>query len=535
MNKTDQLFATAQKSMSSGNYSQAINILNNLLSPDSGKVSHLMMRGEAYLRSEQFDAALADYAKVVEIDNKNITALNNFAVALIRCNKQNNAKEILEYVLEIEPSNFDAHINLGNVLQTQYKSQEALQIALRAIAINPGSAIAYNNLGTALGDLNHIEEAREAYLTANAIDPNYVSTYINLAQIEEKLENREQAKNLYEQALQLKNLTHYESDLIKYYLAYSYLFFGELEKGWHHYDYGFGPLLPIGALRSLRKFSQPKWSGEPLNGRKLLIWREQGLGDEIDFSTCLIDLAELGGEVILETDIRLIKTYQRTFKNFLIREQMEGADNYPLINDFDVHCPIGSLPCIFRKSIGNFQNKTNLFSPDAAIKEQFQQLLLPYKEYILVGISWRSGKLSVLRNLNYTALVDWKELLGKPNVKFVNLQYGDCESELLEIEKNLGIEILRWQDLDLKNNLEAVIALCSCLDCVVSVGTAVSSIAPAVGCHTFLLAKRSWIMLGQEDRYPWYNCVTPLLASKNEHIAKKIELVYDLIIKRIKK
>ncbi|MEY3265046.1 MAG: hypothetical protein RL717_2523, partial [Pseudomonadota bacterium] len=75
-------------------------------------MSYLMLRGEAHLRIENYEAGLIDYAKIVEADNKNVIALVNFAAALIRCNKQNDAKEILEYTLDLAPDNFDAHINL---------------------------------------------------------------------------------------------------------------------------------------------------------------------------------------------------------------------------------------------------------------------------------------------------------------------------------------------------------------------------------------------------------------------------------------
>jgi len=65
--------------------------------------------------------------------------------------------------------------------------------------------------------------------------------------------------------------------------------------------------------------------------------------------------------------------------------------------------------------------------------------LEPFNEKILVGISWRGGKLSANRNLNYTGLVDWGDLLTDKKIQFVNLQYGECESELIEAENKFGI------------------------------------------------------------------------------------------------
>jgi ADP-heptose:LPS heptosyltransferase len=134
-----------------------------------------------------------------------------------------------------------------------------------------------------------------------------------------------------------------------------------------------------------------------------------------------------------------------------------------------------------------------------------------------------------MRNDHYTVLSDWRDILSQPDLQFINLQYGEPEDELLEMELALGIQILRWPDIDLKNDLESVLALCSCLDSVISVGTAVSSLAPAVGTPTLLLTKQNWIMLGEDRFYPWHQNVKPLVASKGELVASKLKEVLQHI------
>lgn len=525
MNMSSKLEKKAEKSIASGHFNDAISHLDVLLNQFPDDLKYLMMRGEAHLRLENHEAGLVDYAKVVEADPQNKTALINFAVALIRCNKQNDAKDILEYILELDPNNFDAHINLCNIYQTLGKSEQSLQHALKAIQLKPGSFIAYNNLGTALSDLNMANEAREAYITANLINPKYVATIINLAQLEIKNSNHMRGIQLYEDALNLKNISSNEKELVKYYLGYAYLYIGNLSRGWDLYENGFGSLLPAAARRSNRKFLEPQWNGENLGEKTLLIWREQGLGDEIEFSTCLHDVAELGLNVILECEARLVNIFKRTFPAFTVRTELVGADYYHLKNDFDFHCPVGSLPRIFRRSIESFEKPvTPLVLLESSVSK-FKHRLSTYSGRTLVGICWRSGLFSVLRNLNYTALLDWKDLLSQQDFQFVNLQYGDCEKELIEIEDALGIKILRWSDLDLKNDLENVLGLIKNLDAVVTVGTAVSSLAASCEVPTFLLSHQSWLMLGQTEKYPWYKCVVPLITGKDEHLAAKIKLI----------
>jgi tetratricopeptide (TPR) repeat protein len=531
MSNENKTIKKIQKAMATANFAVAIESLDSLLKANPNSLDLLMTRGEAYLRSENFEAALIDLAKVVEADNKNIIALVNFSVALIRCNMQNDAKPVLEYVLELDPKNFDAHINLCNIYQSLGKSEECLKLSIRAIEIRPKSVIGYNNLGTAFGDLNMVQEARDAFSIGYAIDPTYIPTVINLAQLEVKLDNHHEATKLYEKMLGLKNISPSELELVKYYLAYCYLNIGNISKGWDNYEYGFGSLLPVAALRSRRKFNQPKWNGEALENKTLLIWREQGLGDEIEFATCLTDVCEAGVKVILECDHRLVELYKRTFPSFTVRAESIGDDFYPGTQDFDVQCPVGSLPRIYRRDLVSFDRAVKPIKILDNSIEEFKTKLSFFRGKKLVGICWRSGIFSIGRNLNYTALLDWKELLSQQDFQFVNLQYGDCENELIEIEAALGIKILRWPDLDLKNDLENVLALIKNLDAVVTVGTAVSSLAGACDIPTYLLAKSGWMMLGQTDRYPWYSCVTPLLAAKDEHLAEMIPQIPELIRK----
>jgi len=307
------------------------------------------------------------------------------------------------------------------------------------------------------------------------------------------------------------------------------LYLGEISKGWDYYEYGNGALLPVTALRSRRKFTQPQWNGEKLVDKTLLIWREQGLGDEIEFATCLTDVCEAGVKVLLECDPRLVNIYKRTFPTFHVRAESVRDDFYPSYGDFDVHCSVGSLPKLFRRDLTKFNRS---ITPLSILNENvmtFQNRLAGYKNKKLIGICWRSGVFSISRNLNYTALVDWRELLSCNDFQFVNLQYGECESELLEIEQLLGIKILRWQDLDLKNDLENVLALIKNLDAVVTVGTAVSSLAASCNVPTFVLLKQSWLMLGQLNNYPWYGCFVPIVSDNYTHVAEKINIIPELI------
>ena len=523
----------AQQYLRDGYYSKAIEILDKYLKNSPTDYSGLMLRGEAFLRNEQFELALIDYAKIVESDNKNILALNNFSLALIRCNKPNEAKEIIQYVHELEPDNFAGFINLGNIHQALGEHHEAVNSAMRAVEINPKSPVAYLNLGSALGSLGQTEASKQAILMASYLNPKDVITKINIAQMEEKLGNYYEAKLMYEGILNLKNISPLESNLVKYYLSYTYLYLGELAKAWSYYDYGFAGILPNNAIRSPRKFNQPQWNGNFAESKTILIWREQGLGDEILFSSCLNDVHELDLNIIFECDPRLVDIFQRTYPKFTVRRELFQEDFYSPHNDFELHIALGSLPKYFRNNIKDFERKPTIWKPLLEYVNVVRGKLQPYRNKRLIGICWRSSLLSVDRNLNYTVLRDWEALLCNPSYQFVNLLHGDCEAEISEVEQLFGIHILRWKDIDLKNDLETVLALVTELDFVVSIGSAVSVIAAAGGVKTSVLVQESWVQLGHPEKYHWFPNVVPFVAKVNEHVGINIGKLANYISENI--
>jgi len=523
MAKNNKLFQKVNKALSSGQFIKAINGLQKLLEDSPLHIEYLLLMGEALMRNEQFAEAVVYFAKVVELEKNNIRALNNFGAALLRNRRLEEAKEILLYALDIDPENIDLYTNLGSVYQNLLLPEKSLEAAFKVVELNPSWYMAYNNLGCALGDLMRLDDAREAYITANLLNPKFLPTILNLAQLEVKLGNHSRGVELYESALKLTNLTNGEQELIKYYLSHSYLYFGNLTQGWIYYDFGFSDMLPTGAYRSQRKFSQPLWKGNLNEQKTVLIWREQGIGDELLFGTCLEDVHNSNLNIILECDPRLIDIYQRTFPKFRVRGESIDSQFRSQYADFEFHIPIGSLPRYFRSNIKDFDKPPKLFIPKIQQTEFISEKLKPYRDKILVGICWRSGRLSIERNLNYTSLRDWGSLLADPRYQFVNLFHEDCENEILEVEQLHNIRILRWNDINLKNDLETVLALVSQLDCVVSVGTAVSIIAASSGANTLVLMQRSWVLLGQENKYPWFPNVHPFVVETNQHVGANID------------
>jgi ADP-heptose:LPS heptosyltransferase len=170
-----------------------------------------------------------------------------------------------------------------------------------------------------------------------------------------------------------------------------------------------------------------------------------------------------------------------------------------------------------------------LLNPDPADVAKFAGRLAEYQGKKLIGICWRSHKLSATRNKKYTALEDWRSVLSIPGALFVNLQYGECEEEIQQIESELGIRILRWPDLDLMNDFCGVAALIKNLDLVVSISSAVVPLAGAVGTQTISMTRQNWVLLGETNTYPWFPSVKPVVVPHVEAMAAALPVVEERV------
>ena len=498
-----QIISLSNKAMESGQFLKAITYLSDLIKKESNNLDLLKARSDAYIQTDQFVLALNDLAKLVEAEPNNHISLLNFGVSLLRCNKTTEALEIFLHLLELDPKNFGAHLNLCEVYQRLDRPSDQLSVAVKAVAINPQNAMAYVNLGSALGDLKMFAESREAFLTAIALDPCNFNANVNIAMNDLNLGNYYESIASLEKLLNSGSLSVYEEAFIRWTISSAYLQTGQLEKGWLNYEYGFGLVLGPKGGRSLEKFPEPKWRGQDLSGKTLIVLREQGLGDEILFSTMYSELEELNTNIIVQCDARLIDIFQRTYTklNFVPESvQLQISDESKVFR-----MAAGSLMGFFRKKITDFNRPIKFLLPDQNMVLNLKNRLSAYKNKKLVGICWRSGKLLASRNDFYSVLTDWGDLLRNPKLQFVSLQYGDCENEILDAEEKFGIKIIRWPDIDLKNDLEHVFALIKNLDAVVSVTSAPAPMAGAVGTKTYILSSRyDWVFLGEKKNYPWF-------------------------------
>ena len=284
-------------------------------------------------------------------------------------------------------------------------------------------------------------------------------------------------------------------------LGYTLLNCGRLQEGLDEYEWRWGTpkLLP-----QKRNFLQSMWDGkQSLNGKRILLWCEQGIGDTITWSSRLPLIVSQAKHCILECQPKLVPLLKRSFPNITVKAEDRSVDLHR--DDFDLHLPMGSLYKNFIQEISITDKSDAYLIPDPDRVDYWRNRLSSLGTGPFIGISWKSSNLAPERLPHYATISDLSPVLRTPNVTFINLQYVSFEEDLNKISNELGIEVHNFDDLDHYNDIDDVAALCLSLDLVVSTKTTVPFISAGVGTSTKLA---NW------KQSPWNNVLSNLNGPK---------------------
>lgn len=416
--------------------------------------------------------------------------------ALVRHNTL--ARSLFERVLASSPDMLAALINLGSIVGELGETQEAVDILSRAIELYPASADAYGSLGKVLARTILFDDALACFERSIALNPDIPRTWNNYGALLETLGRHEDALHAQQQALTLDP----ESDAARWNIARALLTCGHLEAGWDMFGFGFacGQRLPY------RPFPGLIWNGEDLKDKTIMVWREQGLGDDLIFSTCYADLIARAGHVIIETAERLVPLYRRTWPQATVRAESwtsTGLGNYPDV-DFDVTAPAGMIASHLRRGLDTFPARVHALVPDPARVAECRAWLETLGPGPKIGIAWTSRAVDDIRALNYTKLAEWKDLFATEGLSVVNLQYTNVDEEADAFHRDFGLTLHRMPGLDLFSDIEGAAALSACLDAAVAPPSFPAVLAAALDVPTFYYgAPRSWSKLGT-PHLPWF-------------------------------
>ena len=459
--------------------------------------------GLLHLKQEELEDASDCFAMAVHFRPEFAEALYHLALTSQRRSDPAAAAGYLERALALRPDYADAHNALGAVSLELGDISRAVAQFERAVTLNPHDAKAHSNLGYVLfRDLGEYERGAGHVARALELDPHDANAWCNHSMVLSQQGRLDEAISICDQLLAAQPQMH-EARLNR---GLARLKQGRFAEGWR--DYEARKLTRSNYIP--RPFGFPEWQGESLTGKTVLVYAEQGLGDEIMFASCVPELLAQAGRCLIECTPRLEALMRRSFPGARVHGGAQNdADLGWLAEHAPVHCQvaIGSLPGFFRRHAADFPVHRGYLRADDRRVARWQARLAALGPGLKAGISWRGGMISTRRGLRSTQLAEWLPLLRQPACHFVSLQYGDCAAEVAALAREHGVTVHHWQqgieDLD-----ETAALLCA-LDLVVSVQTAVVHLSGALGRPTWvaLPAAPEWRYLHEGTTMPWYPSV----------------------------
>ena len=411
-------------------------------------------RGNALAKLGRFDDALQVYAQVLAASPGNLDAAHNRASVLLAAGRYGEAIEDCGRVLGAVPNHLPSLIARANALRHLNRHEEALGDCARALQLSPGNIDALMFRCLALRGLNRLDEALSCSRQVQALAPGLAA-----AQFQEAL---------------------------------CHLTMGQLTMGWPGYE---ARWKTEEAAAYRRDFAQPLWLGDtPLAGKTLLIHAEQGLGDAIQFVRYAALAQAAGARVVLEVPASLIR---------LFRAQNAGCQvvsrGKPL-PDFDIHCPMLSLPLAFRTTLSSIPFTRGYLRSDPALTSTWGVRLGTQKR-LRVGVVWAGHRAHGNNQNRSMALEQFEKLLGA-DADFFSLSKDVSPQDRARLQARGGIRLCGDDFEDFADTA----ALVSHLDLVISVDTAVAHLAGAMGVPVWLLLPFSpdWRWLLDRSDSPWY-------------------------------
>jgi tetratricopeptide (TPR) repeat protein len=424
------------------------------------------------------------------------------------------AAQLFRHFLDLHPELPDGGNNLACVLRDQHKYGEAVDLLKATLAQHPENPMMWNTLGSVLRERGETETSIIFFEEALRLDPHFAKARYNRGNARAVLGDAGGGLGDVEGAL-AHALSPDEKAMMGMARSTMLVCNGRLDEGWDAYEVRFDP-----AFSGVTFFSsnRPRWEpGCDLAGKTLLLFAEQGLGDEVLFASMIPDLlADLGpeGRLYVAVEPRLVDLFQRSFPQASVTahatydvdaKSWRLAPGVPDQSDIDLWAPMGSLLRQYRRKLAAFPDRPRGYLvADPARVAHWREVLKTAPAGPKVGILWKSMKLEGTRWQSFSPFRQWAPVLQTPGVTFVNLQYGDCAEELALAKAELGVDIWTPPGIDLKMDLDDLAALTCALDLTIGFANATSNIAAAAGAPVWLIAiPGAWVQCGTKH-YPWY-------------------------------
>lgn len=482
--------------------------------------------GNALRSLGQFDAALASYDQAIRLKPDYARAHHGRGCAFIQQQKWSEAEAALQMALVYQPNYAEAHDDLGHVMLQQGRAGEALECCQAAVRANPKHVGAWNNLGTLFTSLGRHNDAQKCleraielaprlaeahnnlgnvhkakfdlaaaeacYHRALAIRPEYGKAHYNLGNLMLEYGRLDEALQCYDQAIQFSPdypEPRFQRGAVK-------LLRGDFAEGWPGYEWRWGMQ---NAVKTKRSFAEPTWDGSPLNGRTILLYTEQGLGDTFQFIRYAPLVQALGGRVVVECQAKLTPLLKTAPG---IDQLVPKGEPLP---KFDCQAALLSLPGILGTTVETIPGGIPYLRADPDLVEKWRAELAKIDGF-KVGIVWQGSPTFIRDATRSMSLEEFEPLADVPDVQLVALQKGAGSEQLRDLADEFGI-ITPPDDFDTAAGaFMDTAAMMMSLDLLITSDTSAAHLAGALGRPVWvaLCFAPDWRWLLGRDDSPWY-------------------------------
>ncbi|MGE4065085.1 MAG: tetratricopeptide repeat protein [Rhodospirillaceae bacterium] len=440
-------------------YAEAEAVLMDLLAkvPTHLEAKRLLL--SAIHKQGRFDRAEPLYRLFLRGMPQDTQMSLQLAEGLLEAGRADEAEAILSPIRTDQPDHAGVLTALGRVHELRGELAQAIALHTQAIAADPHSENAYTNRGSAKRFAGDHEGALSDYASALALKPQFPPALAN------------------------RGLT--------------LLTLGRLSEAWPSYR------ARVKALAGAPDLTADKpWTGTSLAGKRVLVWLEYGLGDEILFASLLPELIRLAAHVTIVCSKRLRNLFARSFPGARV-----AAMGDPIEGNFDVHLPLTDAAQLLRPDLASFPRHDGYLHADASLTAALRRRYDSSGDKRLIGISWRSasGATGRFKSLD---LSQWGEILRTPAARFISLQYGDCGEEIERSARATGVEIIQDREIDSGGDLDRFASQVAAMDLVISVSNTTVHVAGGLGRPVWVLVPRGsgahWYWFLDRSDSPWY-------------------------------
>jgi len=506
------------------NYQLAEKFINKLI--NIGHYKYELLRDKAFIEylKKNYQNARKFIKKAFQINKEEVFGLNIYGLINIEQNKTLQAINQLEKAISINPKYSDSYNNLGRCFIDIENLSQAYLCFKKAYRINPESDLPLINIANILSLKDKNKLALKFYERAKKINPKNHVTIENIAIINCKLKNIEWVEKNFQSQKALGNLNY------EFLQGYSYLLLNKkrFSEAFDLFDARLQtkdfPKKNINYINIIKKLNTQK---KIERKSKILIVKEQGVGDEILFSSMYNDLLNKHSNVQIECDPRLLKIFNRSFKKNIFFPFGHFSSTKDKMENFDKILYAGSLAKYFRKNEEDFKTDPYLKTLEE-IDNNINTKLENFKDTKKIGISWKSV-VNIYGTLKSLKIKDFEKIISK-NKTLINLQYGKTDKEIKKFIED-GNNLYTFNDIDLFNDFDSLISILKHLDVFVTVSNSTAHFAGALGIPTILICPKKsstyYYWDYENGKTPWYKSVS--IVKFKDSIENTMSLVNDLI------